>query len=239
MPRISLAMLLPPPGFTLSKAHACELLLTDSLSAAAHRLYRSGTASVSGRLEGSKANLVACALTSRLGSGSAVVRSGKPHLAILPVVAAMERMHTTSCGTSCLPKQARDLPLVQALPEESSAGANAADIQSQAPASFTAEVLQDMVDSAKAAVAQQQCNSPRTGAPQGSQSPITAQAIVDPQSPLLKQQAATGYKKTFYKRKLPSPPAIEFSSPEGRQLFAEALAEGHMTGFFKLMEQFR
>lgn len=27
--------------------------------------------------------------------------------------------------------------------------------------------------------------------------------------------------------------------PAGRQLFAEALANGHMTGFFKLMEQFR
>eukprot|EP00201_Polytomella_parva_P011099 CAMPEP_0175056668 /NCGR_PEP_ID=MMETSP0052_2-20121109/10810_1 /TAXON_ID=51329 ORGANISM="Polytomella parva, Strain SAG 63-3" /NCGR_SAMPLE_ID=MMETSP0052_2 /ASSEMBLY_ACC=CAM_ASM_000194 /LENGTH=108 /DNA_ID=CAMNT_0016321743 /DNA_START=1051 /DNA_END=1373 /DNA_ORIENTATION=- len=46
------------------------------------------------------------------------------------------------------------------------------------------------------------------------------------------------FKKTFYKRKLPTPPAVEFSSPEGRQIFQEAIAEGHMVGFFKLMEQF-
>ncbi len=48
-----------------------------------------------------------------------------------------------------------------------------------------------------------------------------------------------GFKRTFYKRKLPSPPSTAFSSPEGRQLFAEALTNGHMGGFFKLMEQFR
>ncbi|GBF98758.1 glutathione gamma-glutamylcysteinyltransferase [Raphidocelis subcapitata] len=46
-----------------------------------------------------------------------------------------------------------------------------------------------------------------------------------------------GVKKTFYKRKLPCPPAIEFSSPEGRQVFKEALEAGTMTGFFKLIEQ--
>ncbi|KAG2486905.1 hypothetical protein HYH03_014405 [Edaphochlamys debaryana] len=49
---------------------------------------------------------------------------------------------------------------------------------------------------------------------------------------------SSGFKKTFYKRKLPSPPAIEFSSSEGRQLFQEALLDGGMAGFFKLMEQF-
>ncbi|KAG2450417.1 hypothetical protein HYH02_004919 [Chlamydomonas schloesseri] len=50
--------------------------------------------------------------------------------------------------------------------------------------------------------------------------------------------SGTGFKKTFYKRKLPSPPAIEFSCPEGRQVFQEALLDGTMSGFFKLMEQF-
>ena len=51
-------------------------------------------------------------------------------------------------------------------------------------------------------------------------------------------QSGAGFKKTFYKRHLPSPPAIAFASPEGKQLFAEALADGTMSGFFKLVEQF-
>jgi len=53
------------------------------------------------------------------------------------------------------------------------------------------------------------------------------------------QPLPTGVKKTFYKRKLPCPPAIEFSSPEGRRVFQEALQAGTMTGFFKLIEQLR
>ncbi|GMH45993.1 hypothetical protein BSKO_13957 [Bryopsis sp. KO-2023] len=44
---------------------------------------------------------------------------------------------------------------------------------------------------------------------------------------------------TFYKRKLPCPPAIEFSSTEGEHVFQEALCQGTMAGFFKLIEQFR
>lgn len=48
-----------------------------------------------------------------------------------------------------------------------------------------------------------------------------------------------GLSKTFYKRQLPTPPAIEFASEQGRQVFAEALAAGTATGFFKLIEQFR
>ncbi|GIL75768.1 hypothetical protein Vretimale_5299 [Volvox reticuliferus] len=56
--------------------------------------------------------------------------------------------------------------------------------------------------------------------------------------PASSQRCSTGFKKTFYKRKLPCPPAIEFSSPEGRQLFMDALRDGFMVGFFKLMEQF-
>ncbi|GLC33020.1 hypothetical protein PLESTM_000015300 [Pleodorina starrii] len=65
--------------------------------------------------------------------------------------------------------------------------------------------------------------------------PLQQGDTVAPPSP---PRASTGLKKTFYKRKLPSPPATEFSSPEGRQLFQEALLEGSMVGFFKLMEQF-
>ncbi|XP_019055473.1 PREDICTED: glutathione gamma-glutamylcysteinyltransferase 2-like [Nelumbo nucifera] len=38
----------------------------------------------------------------------------------------------------------------------------------------------------------------------------------------------------FYRRVLPSPPAIEFGSSEGKKLFAEAYEAGHMEGYFKL-----
>ena len=41
----------------------------------------------------------------------------------------------------------------------------------------------------------------------------------------------------FYRRPLP-PGLISFSSPEGRQLFTEALALGYMEGYFALAEQF-
>eukprot|EP00798_Chlamydomonas_sp_ICE-L_P011084 gene11084-18694_t len=47
-----------------------------------------------------------------------------------------------------------------------------------------------------------------------------------------------GFKKTFYKRHLPTQTCIPFSSREGREVFQEALAAGHMAGFFKLVEQF-
>jgi glutathione gamma-glutamylcysteinyltransferase len=43
--------------------------------------------------------------------------------------------------------------------------------------------------------------------------------------------------RTHHKRALPSS-AIAFASPEGRQLFAEALATGGMVGYFPLAEQF-
>lgn len=42
---------------------------------------------------------------------------------------------------------------------------------------------------------------------------------------------------TFYRRPLPDS-AIPFSSPEGRRLFAEALAAGGLDGYFPLAEQF-
>jgi len=43
--------------------------------------------------------------------------------------------------------------------------------------------------------------------------------------------------ETLYRRPLP-PEAIAFSSPEGRRLFAEALASGGLDGYFPLAEQF-
>jgi glutathione gamma-glutamylcysteinyltransferase len=45
--------------------------------------------------------------------------------------------------------------------------------------------------------------------------------------------------QTFYRRKLPQPPATPFSSPEGRRLFAEALQGGTLECFFPLIEQFQ
>eukprot|EP00210_Caulerpa_lentillifera_P008478 g8088.t1 len=44
--------------------------------------------------------------------------------------------------------------------------------------------------------------------------------------------------RTFYKRTLPSPPAIAFSSTEGIELFREALENGTALSFFKLSEQY-
>ena len=43
--------------------------------------------------------------------------------------------------------------------------------------------------------------------------------------------------QTFYRRPLP-PGTIAFSSPEGRALFAEALAQGGLDGYFQVAEQF-
>lgn len=43
---------------------------------------------------------------------------------------------------------------------------------------------------------------------------------------------------TLYMRELP-PSCVAFSSKEGKALFGEALVDGTMEGFFKLMEQFR
>ncbi|XVF21544.1 hypothetical protein REPUB_Repub12eG0099000 [Reevesia pubescens] len=43
----------------------------------------------------------------------------------------------------------------------------------------------------------------------------------------------------LYRRILPSPPAIEFASPEGKQLFTEALAGGTAEGFFKLISYYQ
>ncbi|KAL9995211.1 putative glutathione gamma-glutamylcysteinyltransferase [Helianthus debilis subsp. tardiflorus] len=44
---------------------------------------------------------------------------------------------------------------------------------------------------------------------------------------------------TIYRRVLPSPPAIDFVSPQGKQLFMEATQGGTMEGFFKLISYFQ
>lgn len=46
-------------------------------------------------------------------------------------------------------------------------------------------------------------------------------------------------KMSFYKRELPSPPSIAFSSEQGQGIFGDALKEGMLKGFFSLIEQFR
>ena len=48
-----------------------------------------------------------------------------------------------------------------------------------------------------------------------------------------------GISRTFYKRELPSPPAVAFSSEQGQGIFKAALAAGNMQGFFRLIEQYR
>src|SRR3954447_24737830 len=47
----------------------------------------------------------------------------------------------------------------------------------------------------------------------------------------------SGMSETLYRRPLPAE-AIAFSSRDGRRVFAEALAEGGMEGYFPLAEQF-
>jgi glutathione gamma-glutamylcysteinyltransferase len=45
--------------------------------------------------------------------------------------------------------------------------------------------------------------------------------------------------RSFYKRDLPCPPAIAFSSDEGQRVFRDAMDHGMLQGFFTLIEQFR
>ncbi|KAK3414577.1 hypothetical protein EUGRSUZ_H00438 [Eucalyptus grandis] len=44
---------------------------------------------------------------------------------------------------------------------------------------------------------------------------------------------------SYYRRVLPSPPAIDFASDEGQKLFREALPAGTMVGFFMLIPHFQ
>ena len=64
-----------------------------------------------------------------------------------------------------------------------------------------------------------------------------ASTLTDPDQNMAQQTNTP--KKTFYRRELPSPPAISFSSKEGKQIFKEALQSGYMEGYFVLAEQFR
>ncbi|KAH0939217.1 hypothetical protein HID58_006678 [Brassica napus] len=43
----------------------------------------------------------------------------------------------------------------------------------------------------------------------------------------------------LYRRSLPSPPAIDFSSAEGKKIFSEALQKGTTEGFFRLISYFQ
>jgi glutathione gamma-glutamylcysteinyltransferase len=55
--------------------------------------------------------------------------------------------------------------------------------------------------------------------------------------PLADRPDVASFAASFYRRPLPDG-QVAFSSPEGRQLFREALADGHMEGWFALSEQF-
>ena len=58
-----------------------------------------------------------------------------------------------------------------------------------------------------------------------------------PSQPAAAPAAATSqYPRTFYRRQLPSQ-LISFSSPEGRAVFASAMASGGTYSFFPLIEQ--
>eukprot|EP01135_Chromosphaera_perkinsii_P008454 Nk52_evm22s1360 gene=Nk52_evmTU22s1360 len=46
-------------------------------------------------------------------------------------------------------------------------------------------------------------------------------------------------KPSFHRRKLPQPPAVEFSSSKGKEMFANAFKSGHADSFFSLIQQFR
>ncbi|KAG1678305.1 hypothetical protein FOA52_013926 [Chlamydomonas sp. UWO 241] len=63
------------------------------------------------------------------------------------------------------------------------------------------------------------------------------QAVASIQESILEMDKRAGGGQ-YYKRPLPCPPAVEFSSSEGRAVFAEALAAGTAISFFNLVEQF-
>lgn len=48
-----------------------------------------------------------------------------------------------------------------------------------------------------------------------------------------------GVSTSFYKRDLPSPPSVAFSSETGQDIFQDAMRHGMLRGFFSLIEQFR
>ncbi|KAN0018942.1 hypothetical protein ACTFIU_002144 [Dictyostelium citrinum] len=79
------------------------------------------------------------------------------------------------------------------------------------------------------------CNSAQVPNP-----PPPPTLSIQPTQSLQPVQQTTSQQKpivSFYKRNLPSH-LVEFSSDEGKKLFREALANGHMEGYFSLAEQF-
>ena len=50
--------------------------------------------------------------------------------------------------------------------------------------------------------------------------------------------AKTPENPSFFRRELPSPPAVALSDEKGRELFHKAMAQGTLLGYFKLAEQF-
>ncbi|KAL9187537.1 hypothetical protein ACHAXT_001640 [Thalassiosira profunda] len=63
---------------------------------------------------------------------------------------------------------------------------------------------------------------------------LSAASMTDqPSSP----PPSPGAKRTFYRRQLPTDTCISFSSPEGRAVFATAMANGGTYSFFPLIEQ--
>ncbi|CAG9467137.1 unnamed protein product [Pedinophyceae sp. YPF-701] len=55
---------------------------------------------------------------------------------------------------------------------------------------------------------------------------------------LAQPDAVDAYRPSLYRRTLPEGLCVPFSSVEGRQVFAEALSQGTLSGFFNLVEQY-
>ncbi|GAY40281.1 hypothetical protein CUMW_050730 [Citrus unshiu] len=70
-------------------------------------------------------------------------------------------------------------------------------------------------------------------------SPQGSNDLVNDGKLLSRDQNLTMKSGRVYRRVLPSPPAIEFASPQGKKLFTEALEGGTMEGFFKLISYYQ
>lgn len=84
------------------------------------------------------------------------------------------------------------------------------------------------------------CTNTNTGVdspPPATVSQCTADRLPNPISLTALNNSTPALPTSFYRRPLPRT-AIAFSSPEGKQLFKEALEEGHMNGYFALAEQY-
>jgi hypothetical protein len=57
-------------------------------------------------------------------------------------------------------------------------------------------------------------------------------------SPASARMSSAAKPGIFYRKPLPNPPCIPFSSEQGRKIFQEALAAGSLNCFFPLSEQF-